>query len=147
MKSFTMSWESLGLKVTCDAIAENRAAFDIFCANLPIEALQGHEVTGGWMLRDRSVHFRKKPFDIPASQLKSIPMDKAPEGCVCLLFAQGGSAELVTKYDECVDQREYIPIAQVRAGDMEALKEAGKAAWKSASRTKEIIVSKMEGVE
>lgn len=145
MKSFTISWPSLGLKVSCNPIQENKDVFDLFCANLPIKALQGHEVVGGYMLRNRTIRFTKKPYDI--ENASEMVMNAAPEGTVFLFSAQAGSGELVIKYDECVDDRGYIPFAQVAAEDMVALKKAGKAAWKSASRTKDVIISVIEGVE
>lgn len=145
MKTFTISWPSLGLKVSCGPIKENQEVFDLFCANLPVQALQGHEVVGGYMLRDRMVRFAKKPYDIQGAA--EIPMNTAAEGTVFLFSPQGQSGELVIKYDECVDDRGYIPFAQVAAQDMAELKKAGRAAWKSASRTKDIIISVIEGVE
>ena len=145
MKSFTISWPSLGLKVSCAPIAENQQVFDLFCANLPVKVLQGHEVVGGYMLRDRVVHLTKKPYDV--TDAVEVPMNQAKEGTVFLFSPQGSSGELVIKYDECVDDRGYIPFAQVAEADMAALKKAGKAAWKSASRTKDVIISVIEGVE
>lgn len=147
MNSFIISWPELDLKVKCEPIKDNKAAFDLVCQNLPINVVQGHELVGGWMLRDRSVHFGVKPFDIDKSELKNEVMKDAPEGRVFLLSPQGSTAELIIKYGETVDDRVYVPFAQVAAGDMEALKMAGKAAWKSATRTKEIILSKIEGDE
>ena len=73
-------------------------------------------------------------------------MNAAAEGTVFLTAAQAGSGELIIKYDECVDDRKYIPFAKVAEEDMAALKKAGKAAWKSASRTKDVIISVIEGV-
>lgn len=145
MKSFTISWPSLDLKVSCEPIAENKEVFDLFCANLPVQVLQGHEVVGGYMLRDRVVHLTKKPYDI--ENASEAVMSSAPEGTVFLLGPQGSSSELVVKYGECVDDRGYIPFAKVAEADMAALKKAGKAAWKSASRTKDVIISVIEGVE
>ncbi len=144
MKTFTISWPSLGLKVSCAPIEENQAIFDLVCENLPITVLQGHEVVGGYMLRDRNVRFTKKPYEI--EDAAEVVMKDAPEGQVFLLSPQCGSGELIIKYDECVDDRKYIPFAQVAAEDMAALKKAGKAAWKSASRTKDVIISVIEGV-
>lgn len=145
MKSFTISWPSLDLKVSCEPIAENKEVFDLFCANLPVKVLQGHEVVGGYMMRDRVVHLNKKPYDIKGAS--EAVMCSAPEGTVFLLGPQGSSGELIIKYGECVDDRKYIPFAQVAAADMPSLKKAGKAAWKSASRTKDVIISVIEGVE
>ena len=145
MNTFTISWPSLGLKVSCAPVEENKDVFDLFCANLPVQVLQGHEVVGGYMLRDRMVRFAKKPYDIQGAA--EAPMNTAAEGTVFLFSPQGQSGELVIKYDECVDDRNYIPFAQVAAQDMDALKKAGRAAWKSASRTKDIIISVIEGVE
>ena len=144
MKSFVISWPSLGLKVNCEPISENKNVYDLFCENLPMKVLQGHEVVGGYMLRDRTVRFDKKPYDI--KDAKEIAMNTAEEGTVFLTAAQCGSGELVVKYGECVDNRGYIPFAKVSAEDMAALKKAGKAAWKSASRTKDIIISEIKGV-
>jgi hypothetical protein len=140
MPSFKMSWPDLGLGVTCDEVSENRAAFGLFVANLPIKAVQGHEMTGGWILRDHSIIFRKKPFGLDEKTLSKQTMDKIPVGGLCFLFPEMSCAELLVKYDESVDDREYIPFARVREGDLGALKEAGKLQWKSATRTKEIIV-------
>lgn len=144
MNTFTISWPSLGLKVVCSPVQANRDVFDLFCENLPIKALQGHEVVGGFMLRNRIVRFTKKPYDIKNASEEA--MNAAAEGTVFLTAAQAGSGELVIKYDECVDDRKYIPFAQVAEEDMAALKKAGKAAWKSASRTKDVIISVIEGV-
>lgn len=144
MKTFTISWPSLGLKVACGPVQVNRDVFDLFCENLPIKVLQGHEVVGGFMLRDRMVPFGKKPYDIQNAAEEA--MNTAAEGTVFLTAAQAGSGELVIKYDACVDDRTYIPFAQVAGEDMAALKKAGKAAWKSASRTKDVIISVIEGV-
>lgn len=145
MKTFTICWPSLGLKVACSPLKENQAVFDLFCANLPVKVLQGHEVVGGFMLRDRTVRFAKKPYEIEGAA--ETAMNGAPEGTVFLLGPQGSSGELIIKYGECVDDRNYIPFAQVAEEDMDALQKAGKAAWKSASRTKDVIISVIEGVE
>lgn len=144
MKTFNISWPTLGLKVTCGPVQVNQDVFDLFCENLPVKVLQGHEVVGGYMLRDRAVRFAKKPYDIPNAVEEA--MNTAAEGTVFLSSAQAGSGELVIKYGECVDDRSYIPFAQVAKEDMAALRKAGKAAWKSASRTKDVIISVIEGV-
>jgi hypothetical protein len=56
------------------------------------------------------------------------------------LFPQGSNTELLVKYGECVDDREYVPIAKVAEKDLQKLEKAGKAQWKSATRTKETII-------
>lgn len=143
MKKFTISWPSLGLQVSCNQIAENQDVFDLVCENLPITSLQGHEVVGGFMLRNRTIRFSKKLYEI--EQAETRVMKDAPEGMLFLESPQGSSGELIIKYDVCVDDRKYIPFAQVTEDDLPALKKAGKAAWKSASRTKDVIISVMEG--
>ena len=140
MCTFTMKWSSLNFEVTCECITENKEAFDLFMENLPVKALQGHEMVGGWILRDRAVLLGKKPFDLPKEKLITEKMNKAPVGRISLLFPQGKSTELLVKYDECVDNREYVPIAQVASADITKLQKAGKAQWKSATRTKEVII-------
>lgn len=140
MSNFIMRWPSLDLEVRCENIEVNKNAFDIFAENLPIKAIQGHEMVGGWLLRNRSVHLNKKPFDICSCELKAEKMNKAPVGRVSLLFPQGSNTELLVKYDDCVDDREYIPFAQVAADDLPKLLKAGKEQWKSATRSKDIII-------
>ena len=140
MSSFKMIWPGLGLEVVCESISENKEAFDLFAVNMPIKALQGHEMVGGWMLRDRAVLLEKKPFDISKEKLSIEKMNKAPVGRISFLFPQGKSTEILVKYDDCVDDRDYIPFAKVAAADIEKLQKAGKAQWKSATRTKEIII-------
>ena len=56
-------------------------------------------------------------------------------------------AELLVKYDESVENREYVPIAQVEEADLEILKKAGKEQWKATSRTREIIFVEFEKEE
>ena len=145
MSKITMRWPDLDLEVACESIEENKTAFELFAANLPVKAVQGHEMVGGWLLRSRSVRLLKKPFDIVGSELKKEKMNIAPVGRISLLFPQGSSTEVMVKYAECVDDREYVPIAQVAKEDVEKLVKAGKAQWKSASRTKEVIIVEFSG--
>ena len=128
MSKFVMRWPELGLEVKCESIGVNEAACEVLVANLPIKAVQGHEMVGGWCLHDRSVIFGKKAFGLRASELVQETMDEAPSG-----------SELLVKYGETVDNRKYVPVAQVVEEDLEVLKKAGRAQWKSATRTKEVI--------
>ncbi|NCB30096.1 MAG: hypothetical protein EOM66_01650 [Clostridia bacterium] len=147
MKKFKMRWPELGLEVTCNGIAANGAALDTLLANLPIKTIQGHEMVGGWMLRDRSVHLKKQPFAIAPSDLSEEAMQDAPVGRISLLFPQGSNTEVLAKYDACVDTRTYVPIAQVQDSDLDVLKKVGKLQWKSATRTKEVYVVEFLEVE
>jgi hypothetical protein len=147
MKNFKMCWPELGLEVICNGIRENGAALDAFVANMPVKALQGHEMVGGWLLRDRSVHLRKQPFSLALDSLHQEIMKDAPIGRIALLFPQGGSTEVLIKYDECSDTRPYVPIAKVRDEDLETLKKVGKLQWKSATRTKEAYIVEFLEVE
>ena len=139
MSKFVMRWPELGLEVKCESIGVNEAACEQMVANMPIKAVQGHEMVGGWALHDRSVIFGKKPFDLRASDLVQETMEEAPVGRISLLCPQTTGTELLVKYDEMVDNREYVPVAQVVEEDLEVLKKAGRAQWKSATRTKEVI--------
>lgn len=147
MKNFKMRWPELGLEVACSGIGENEAALDAFVKNMPVKALQGHEMVGGWVLRDRAVHLRKQPFTLAPDSLGQENMQDAPVGRVSLLFPQGGSTEVLIKYDACVDTRPYVPIAKVRDEDLDTLKKVGKLQWKSATRTKEAYVVEFLEVE
>lgn len=138
MLKFKMQWPALGLSVRCKGCGENEAALKILIENMPISAVQGHEMVGGWMLRDRSVLMNKRVFDIPAVELSQEVMKDAPVGRVSLLFPQGNMTEVLVKYDECKDSRSYVPVAEVANEDIETLKKVGHLQWKSATRTKEI---------
>ena len=70
-----------------------------------------------------------------------------PVGRISLLQPQLRGAELLVKYDESVENREYVPIAQVEEADLEILKKAGKEQWKATSRTREIIFVEFEKEE
>ena len=74
-------------------------------------------------------------------------MDAAPVGRISLLQPQLRGAELLVKYDKSVENREYVPIAQVEEADLEILKKAGKEQWKATSRTREIIFVEFEKEE
>ena len=139
MGCFVMRWPSLGLQVRCKSLDVNADAFDLLVENMPIKSLQGHEMVGGWLLRDRSVLFNKTLFTIPSCKLHKETMDTAPVGRVSLLQPQGRGAELLVKYDESVENREYVPVAQVVETDLETLKKVGKEQWKATSRTRDII--------
>jgi hypothetical protein len=97
-------------------------------------------MVGGRILRDRSVLLNKSFFDIPAGQMAMETMEDALVGRVSLLFPQGNTTELLVKYGECQDSRSYVPVADVLPADMDILHEVGRLQWKSATRTKEIIV-------
>lgn len=139
MPRFIMRWPDLNLEVRCESLQTNQEAFDLFVENMPLKVLQGHEMVGGWLLRDHSILFHKKKFDIPAKRLFTEKMDKAPVGRISFLQPQGLGAELLVKYDESVDNREYVPIAQVIPEDIAILKQVGKEQWKATTRTREII--------
>ena len=143
MKKFFVTWPSLNIKVACEPIDINENVFDLFVSNLPIKAIQGHDVIGGFALRDRNVRFTKNPYDLSGEKL--CKMCEADEGTVFLASPQGTSGEMLIKYGECVDDSLYIPFAKVSADDLAALKKAGKAAWVSAARTKDIIVTEIVG--
>lgn len=145
MKSFIIKWPALGLQVSCEPAGVNTEVFELFCENLPQTVLQGHEVVGGWMLRDRAVRFCSKPYAV--EQAAAVPLCGEPDGTLFLVSPQGTSGELVIKYGDCADNRPYIPFAKVAEADMAALRKAGRAAWKSAARTKDVIVSVIEGGE
>lgn len=147
MGRFIMSWPSLGLKVRCRSLDVNQDAFALFVENMPVRALQGHEMVGGWLLRDHSILFNQNLFTIPAAELTTEKMDAAPVGRISLLQPQLRGAELLVKYDESVENREYVPIAQVEETDLEILKKAGKEQWKATSRTREIIFVEFEKEE
>ncbi len=144
MASFTMKWPELGIEILCESIDKNQDVFETFAANLPTKALQGHEMLGGWILRDRSVIFSKKKFAFKREELSYEQMKDAPVGRVSLLNPLGKSAELLVKYGDCVDDRNYVPFAQVAAADIEKLQKAAKDIWKSAVRTKEVIIVEFE---
>lgn len=138
MLKFKMQWPALGISVRCEGCGKNEAALKILMENMPISAIQGHEMVGGWMLRDRSVLMNKRVFDIPAAELDQETMKNAPVGRISLLFPQGIMTEVLVKYDECKDFRSYVPVAKVVDEDIETLKKVGSFQWKSATRTKEI---------
>ena len=138
MVQFIMRWPELNRSVRCEGIHENEKALEVFLENLPIRTVQGHEMVGGWMIRNRSVLMEKKFFDVPASELKQESMKDAPIGRISLLFPQGIMTEMLIKYDECKDVRQYVPVAKVVDEDLQTLNEVGKLQWKSATRTKEI---------
>ncbi len=147
MKRFKMRWPALKLEVICEEIQENKQALDVLVSNMPIKAIQGHEMVGGWILRARAVHMQKHPFELSADALSSEKMKDAPVGRVALLFPQGSSTEVLVKYDECVDDRDYIPVAQVEPEYLDTLKKVGRLQWQSASRTKEIYHVEFTEVE
>ncbi|MEA5059263.1 MAG: hypothetical protein VB049_04380 [Candidatus Pelethousia sp.] len=140
MLQFKMRWPQFGLSVRCTSCGKNDEALRIFLANMPVKTVQGHEMVGGWMLRDRSVYLKKQIIDIPAERLGQETMAEAPVGRISLLFPQGNCTELLVKYDACADTRSYVPIATVEPDDMEVLQQAGRLQWKSATRTKEIVI-------
>lgn len=140
MKRFIMRWPSLDMEVRCECLPENEQAFDLFVANMPIKALQGHEMVGGWLLHDHAIQFKAAPFTLTKKEMKTEHMDKAPVGRVSLLQPQERCGELLVKYDDSVDNREYVPVAQVIPEDIETLKKAGKQQWVATSRTKDVII-------
>ena len=140
MLHFTMRWPDLNLSVDFESCGENEAALRIFLGNLPIKTVQGHEMVGGWMLRNRSVVMNKRFFDIPAAKLTQETMKDAPVGRISLLFPQGNMTEMLVKYDACDDFRSYVPVAKVADRDLETLKKVGKLQWQSATQSKRAIV-------
>ena len=138
MKKFKMRWPALKLEVVCEEIQVNQNAWDVFAGNMPMKAIQGHEMVGGWMLRSRAVHMKRIPFQIPGADLIYEKMQDAPIGRISLLFPQGSSTEVLVKYDQCVDDRDYVPVAQVEEQYLDVLKKVGKLQWQSSTRTKEI---------
>lgn len=144
MGKIVIKWPELGLSVKCDSIDENKDAYDVLAANLPIRTVQGHEMVGGWVLRDRSVHFSKKSFDLAKQDMKEATMKELPEGTIALLSPQGTTSELLIKYSDSADDRKYVPIAKVEDADLEILKKAGKKVWQSYIRTHEVITCEIE---
>lgn len=147
MKKFKMRWPSLGLEVICEGIGQNKAVLDTFIANMPVKALQGHEMVGGKILRDRAVRMGKRPFNEEVRAAATEKLKDAPVGRVVLLSPYGNGTELLVKYEDCVDDRDYIPVAQVHESDLPALEKAGKAAWRSATREQQIIIVEFTEVE
>ena len=139
MGNFILSWPDAGRRVRCIPLEENAAAAACFAANLPVRVLQGHEMTGGWMLHDRCIPLRQQAFRLAPETLAEERMCDAPVGRVALLSPRGGMTELVVKYDECADTRAYIPIAQVAEEDIPALRAAGQAQWAASTRSKAVI--------
>ena len=139
MLRFKMVWPQLNLSVRCQSCGKNENALKILMENMPIQTIQGHEMVGGWMLRNRALYMVKRFFDSPAQELESESMKDAPVGRISLLFPQGNSTEMLVKYDVCEDFRSYTPVADVVEEDLEILKQVGQLQWKSATRTKEIL--------
>lgn len=140
MLHFKMRWPALDLSVSCESCGENEEALRILIDNMPIQTIQGHEMVGGWMIRNRSVMMNKRFFDIPAAELSQEVMKDAPVGRISLLFPQGRTTEMLIKYDACDDFRSYVPVAKVVDKDIDTLKKVGKLQWQSATRTKDIFV-------
>lgn len=140
MLHFTMRWPALNLSVDCESCGENEAALRILMENMPIKTVQGHEMVGGWILRNRSVVMNKRFFDIPAAKLTQETMKDAPVGRISLLFPQGNMTEMLVKYDDCDDFRNYVPVAKVVDQDLEVLKKVGKLQWQSTTHSKQVIV-------
>ena len=131
MKSFKLRWPVLNCEVLCDGIPENQAVLDVLLENMPAKALQGHEMVGGRILRCRALQ----------------RLNKAPAGRISLLGSLGSATELLVKYDDCVDDRDYIPVAQVRPECLPALRRAAKLQWQSATREQRIIVAEFTEVD
>ncbi len=140
MLRFKMNWPQLGLAVRCESCGKNEAALKLLMENMPLQTVQGHEMVGGWMIRNRSIYMGKRFFDIPPQDMETESMKDAPVGRISLLFPQGNSTEMLIKYDECEDFRSYVPVANVVAEDLDTLKQVGKLQWKSATRTKEVVI-------
>ena len=147
MKAFKMKWPALNLEVICEEIEYNQAALNVLISNMPIKALQGHEMVGGRILRDRSLQLARSPFEPEKLSLEEKKMDELPVGAVVLLSPFGSAAELLVKYDDSVDDRKYIPIAKVRKQDLDTLVKAGKQVWRSATREQKKIIVEFTEVE
>lgn len=147
MRSLKMRWPGLNCEVLCDGIEENQAVLSALMENMPVKALQGHEMIGGWILRCRAVQLKKTPFDFKEEELKMESLQQAPVGRISLLGSLGSTTELLVKYDDCVDDRKYIPIAQVRAECIPYLRKVAKLQWRSATREQKTIVTEFTEVE
>lgn len=147
MRSFKMRWPKLNYEVVCDSISENQDVLDALIENMPIKALQGHEMVGGRILRCRAVQLKKCSFDFEPENLKLETLQQAPIGRISLLGSLGSATELLVKYDDCVDDREYIPVAQVRAEYLSELRKAAKLQWQSATREQKTIVAELTEVD
>lgn len=147
MRKFKMRWPGLNYEVMCEGIEVNEAALDILVNNMPIKTLQGHEMVGGRILRDRAVRLKKQPFDLDPESLETEKLKDAPVGRISLLSPLGSGTELLVKYDDCVDDRDYIPVAKVRDEDLEILKKAAKLEWQSATREQKTIIVQFAEVE
>ncbi len=58
-ETFVMRWPELGKQVRVRAIDQNKDVFKWFVENLPITALQGHNVVAGYALSAQDVGFKK----------------------------------------------------------------------------------------
>lgn len=74
-------------------------------------------------------------------------LEQAPVGRVSLLGSLGSAVELLVKYDDCVDDRDYIPVAQVRPECLSELRKAAKLQWRSATREQKTIVAEFMEVD
>lgn len=147
MRSFKMRWPGLDYEVTCEGIGVNDEVLDVLMNNMPVKALQGHEMVGGKILRSRAVHLSRQPLDMEDKNLRTEPLKDAPVGRISLLGMLGSSTELLVKYDDCVDDREYVPVAQVREDDLAVLKKAAKLQWQSSTREQKTIVVQLTEVD
>lgn len=147
MKSFKLRWPVLNCEVLCDGIPENQAVLDVLLENMPVKALQGHEMVGGRILRCRALQLKRRPLDIWDGELTLEHLNQAPVGRISLLGSLGSATELLVKYDDCVDDRDYIPVAQVRPECLPALRRAAKLQWQSATREQRIIVAEFTEVD
>lgn len=147
MKSFKMRWPVLNCEVLCDSIPENQAVLDVLLENMPVKALQGHELVGGRILRCRAVQLKKRPLDFGDRELTLESLEQAPVGRISLLGSLGSTTELLVKYDDCVDTRDYIPVAQVRPECLPDLHKAARLQWQSATREQKTIIAEFTEVD
>jgi hypothetical protein len=127
-----IAWPDLDITVTAELDDRNTVLADALWESLPYQSLQGHALVAGYHL----YHAAPIPSLLHLHGSTRIDRREAPDGTVFCSALQ----HLGIKYGTLTEPMLASPVGQIRAEDLEALNEAGKAVWDAVYSTKKPIL-------
>ncbi len=132
MKQIEIEWVQLGLKVTATLVEDkNPNLCKLLWDNLPYASLQTHALVSG----EHLYHVAPIPELVTTRALYKEDRTQSPDGTVFLSQLQ----HLAVKYGHLTEYIHAAPIGYVLPEDLDTLKRAGAACWRSVTDTKEPI--------
>jgi hypothetical protein len=144
-RHFVMRWPELDISVECEPLPYNRGIYEWWLDHMPIKAVQSHAAVTGDVFYTLNVRLPETAPVFPRSELKIDWMTEAPVGYGVLSYNERGGlaggriGNVAAYYGPSTEYMETCLSFKVIDGDIEKMKQAGRAIWRAIYKTKQII--------